>query len=225
MTTTVDATPPDLTQFLLPLNENDTANNFVGIPRPLKTRGDKTTTTTTTGLYNAANPYRLPHRMVHNPDLPLKMINALQSILQNNAQHVNITKVGQYWAVYRDFEKEFETNGSEAEIKELSSKLLDVICGCIKAINDNQRIKHKGEYRRDGPVKTDHAILTTDAAENEENAVWDPVIIVEDKATSVMASHLKALLEIPPDTFRTTRQMNWEKAPSIVAKVRPSESF
>jgi hypothetical protein len=204
----------NLAQFLLPPNEIDAANLLFGIPRPIRTTGNPTVTTFTTSLHNAANKHRLPYRVVHNPDFPLKMIIALRSILQNT-QPVNISKVDHYWEVYRDFEQTFVTNGSESQIKDLSSKLLDVVCGCFKTINKNQPIKHESEFKRDGPVKTDHAILTTDATADQ----WEPVTIVEDKAISVMDFHLPDLLSISPDTFRATTQLNWENAPSIVAKV------
>jgi hypothetical protein len=206
----------DLIQFILPPNETDAANLLFGVPRPIRTTGNQTVTTFTAEMYNAVTPYRLPYRVVHDPDLPLRMITALRSILQNT-QPINITKISHYWEVYRDFEQTFVTNGSEAQIKDLSNKLLDVVCGCFKTISKNQRIKHESEFSRDGHVKTDHAILTTDAAAVED---WQPVVIVEDKAMSVMDSHLGDLLSLSPDTFRVTTQLNWERAPSIVAKVR-----
>jgi hypothetical protein len=215
---TADPNLPDLTRFLLPPTEIDAANILFGIPRHIRTTGNMTVTTFTTSLYNATNKHRLPYRVVHDPALPLNMINALRSILQNKPP-VNISKVTRYWEVYRDFEETFVTNGSEADIKDLSYELLRVVCGCFKTTDKNQLIKHESEFRRDGPVKTDHAILTTETAADQD---WEPVIIVEDKAISVMDFHLGDLLSISQGTFRATEQLNWEGAPSIVAKVLSS---
>jgi hypothetical protein len=210
---------PDLTRFLLPSNEIDAVNLLFAIPRPIRTTSKKVATTSTTSLYNAVDPYRLPYRIVHNPELPFKMVTALRSTLEKNTQPVNIRKVTRDWESYRDFEQRFVTNGSEAEIKDLSYELIRVLCTCFEAINSNQRIKHRGEIERDAQVKTDHAILTTGSPGDDD---WEPVIIVEDKAMPVMNFHLEDLLSISPKTFRMTRQLNWEKAPSIVAKVRTS---
>jgi hypothetical protein len=203
----------NLTEFLLPPNEVDAADLLFGIPRPIRTTRKKTGATSTASLYNAVDPYRLPYRIVHNPELPFKMVTALRSTLENNTQPVNIRKVTRDWESYQDFEQRFVTNGSEAEIKDLSYELIRVLCTCFEVINSNQRIKHRGEIERDVQVKTDHAIITT----GDDN--WEPVIIIEDKAMSVMNFHLEDLISISPNTFRMTSQLNWEKAPSIVAKV------
>lgn len=212
------ATDPnlDFTQFLLPPNEIDATNPLFGIPRPIRTTSKKVANTSTTSLYNAVDSYRVPYRVVHNPGLPFKMVTALRSTLQKNTLPVNIRKVAGDWESYRDFERRFMTNGSEAEIKDLSYELIRVLCTCFEVINSNQRIKHRGEIERDAQLKTDHAILTTNSPGDGD---WEPVVIVEDKAMSVMNFHLEDLLSNSPNIFRMTRQLNWEKSPSIVAKV------
>jgi hypothetical protein len=93
----------------------------------------------------------------------------------------------------------------------MSFELLKVVCHSVSSLKSSRRAQQQPQHTTDGQVKVDH-ILNWDGLK-------EPVVLIEDKSTSVMEAHLPRLLAVTPDIFRRTGQWNWEGALSIIAKV------
>jgi hypothetical protein len=202
----------DLSEFLLPSNHNDPADLRHGIPQVLKFGpGPITTSTSTVPLHHATQPHRLPYRVIHDPNLPSRMVKALRSIL-NESTPLDLRPLTVTWHAHRITERPSKTNGAEAGITQTSFDLLKVVCHSVSSLKSPRRAEQQPQHTTDGQVTVDH-ILHWDGLK-------EPVVLIEEKSTSVMEAHLPRLLAVTPDIFRRTGQSNWEGALSIIAKVK-----